>query len=495
MKLFKTLREEALEKVKNAKVFADKKSADNEKDSAFSKKGQEAKSDSGELEYGTDKNKVHVTEAATVKTGKYSWGTMKTVHHGSDFSIPLHPEHQEAISKLKDEQEHKFKDETGHHWVARRKGDDIHFDTTGNGSMKTHVPMKHITEAAPAAPVAPAPVIHRIGVTVSDPYGQAVSKRSEKIQKFVRVHHHNDNKEEAIARGKKHFEKKGWKVHDAWHAGNVHESVNEDIDQAYADWQDSVKKKNPEHADKIKFKSNSDQRHVISAEHGDRSFGTFNMKTGESEHLGEELELDEARSLEDKIKVAKEIYAEKLKSATSPADRAQAKEDHENLIKKLSESESLDEVSELSESWMTRRSSYDGPGKGKLLGDMSEKEHIDAINYHGNQIHQLRTGTHKYSKAYTKQQSADQLAKHMKHYTDHKDAYDAYTMKEEALDEVSKTTLVSYIKKAAKSAAEAGNEAGFKAGAKQPKYNVSDETPTEIKRHKGIALAARKLSK
>ena len=37
-------------------------------------------------------------EEATVKTQKYSWGTMKTVHHGSDFSIPLHPEHHEAIA-------------------------------------------------------------------------------------------------------------------------------------------------------------------------------------------------------------------------------------------------------------------------------------------------------------------------------------------------------------------------------------------------------------
>lgn len=373
MKLFKTLREEALEKVKNAKVFADKKSVDNEKDSAFSKKGQEATSDSGELEYVADKNKVHVTEA--------SKGT------APGWMLKADPQ---LAQKLKD---------------------------TKSG-------LKDLKKFA----------------------GRELPKKE----------------------------------------------IKEDIDQAYADWQDSVKKKNPEHADKIKFKSNSDQRHVISAEHGDRSFGTFNMKTGESEHLGEEVELDEAneymwkieggkgkgkvfgdksttvddhlsamnyhsqeyqkamkdkrdadvqhhgmkyhkhkdqierlgdvgnyrkeevelgeqairgeaRSLEDKIKVAKEIYAEKLKSATSPADRAQAKEDHENLIKKLSESESLDEVS--------------------------------------------------------------------------------------------KTTLVSYIKKAARSAAEAGNEAGFKAGKEQPKYNVSDETPTEIKRHKGIALAARKLSK
>lgn len=141
-----------------------------------------------------------------VVTKKYSWGTMKTVHHGSDFSIPLHPEHHQAIAKLKDEQEHKFKDETGHHWVARRKGDTVHFDTTGNGSLKTHVPLH---------------------------------------------------------------------------------TMNEDVDNEYANWKDSIRKKNPKHAEKIKFKSKADQRDTISAEHGDRSFGTFNMKTGKGEHLGE----------------------------------------------------------------------------------------------------------------------------------------------------------------------------------------------------------------
>lgn len=91
------------------------------------------------------------------------------------------------------------------------------------------------------------------------------------------------------------------------HSGKVleEEMIDENVDKAYADWQDSVKKKNPEHADKIKFKSNADQRHVISAEHGDRSFGTFNMKTGESEHLGEEVELDEANEYMWKIEGGK----------------------------------------------------------------------------------------------------------------------------------------------------------------------------------------------
>jgi hypothetical protein len=81
---------------------------------------------------------------ATVETKKYSWGTMKTVHHGADFSIPLHPEHHKAIAKLKDEQEHHFKDETGRHWTARRKGDEVHFQGAngGNSTKVKHSDLK-----------------------------------------------------------------------------------------------------------------------------------------------------------------------------------------------------------------------------------------------------------------------------------------------------------------------------------------------------------------
>ena len=333
MTKFKQIREEALKKVEAAKVFSSKKSDKNQKDPAFSKKGQIATADSGELEYGINnkepKNKVNVTEEATVKTGKYSWGTMKTVHHGKDFSIPLHPEHQKAIGKLKDEQEHKFKDETGHHWVARRKGDDIHFDTTGNGSMKTHVPMKHITEDLDEAKT-------------------PAQKRDFKNMMAGAMSRDEYNKKHSLG---KYAEKSGKsKIDPTGVYHNMIKTVSEDIDSAFDSWKDKVKKANPEHADKMKFVSKADQKHHISAEHGDRSFGTFNMKTGESEHLGEEV-----------------------------------------------------------------------------------------------------------------------------------------------INELQKSTLVSYIRKAAKSSAEAANTAGFKAGVKQPKYNTSDDTPTEVKRNKGIERATAKL--
>lgn len=97
------------------------------------------------------KEESELTEA-TVETKKYSWGTMKTVHHGASFSIPLHPEHHQAIAKLKDEQEHKFKSEDGRHWTARRKGDEVHFHSANDGP-KTMV--KHSALSEQQAPVAP----------------------------------------------------------------------------------------------------------------------------------------------------------------------------------------------------------------------------------------------------------------------------------------------------------------------------------------------------
>ena len=93
---------------------------------------------------------VHLDEA-TIKTKEYSWGKIKTIHHGTDWSIPLHPEHQKAISSLEDEEETRFKDETGAKWRAIRFGDTIHFTggdrgTYYGGTYKTSVLRKHLTE-------------------------------------------------------------------------------------------------------------------------------------------------------------------------------------------------------------------------------------------------------------------------------------------------------------------------------------------------------------
>lgn len=70
------------------------------------------------------------------------------------------------------------------------------------------------------APEAPSLMKHRIAVTVSDPDHTMVSKRNEKIQKFVVVTH-SDNKDGAKKVGEKYYTKKGYKVHGSEHVGMV----------------------------------------------------------------------------------------------------------------------------------------------------------------------------------------------------------------------------------------------------------------------------------
>jgi hypothetical protein len=72
----------------------------------------------------------------TVVKKKYSWGTMRTIHHGNQFSIPLHPEHQEELATLRDGEKHNFEDETKNKWTAERKGNTVRF-TNSRGNLST----------------------------------------------------------------------------------------------------------------------------------------------------------------------------------------------------------------------------------------------------------------------------------------------------------------------------------------------------------------------
>ena len=72
---------------------------------------------------------------------------------------------------------------------------------------------------------------HRVGVTYSDPNSSAVSARSEKKFKNVRVK--AESEDEAIAKAKKHFNKSGYKVHGA-EITTMKEAVEHDDDGWYA---------------------------------------------------------------------------------------------------------------------------------------------------------------------------------------------------------------------------------------------------------------------
>lgn len=91
------------------------------------------------------KEEVVMNEAVTVKKQNYSWGKMVTVHHGSDTSYPLHPEHQAKIKALKPGEKTSFKDETNRTVHAEREGDKVHLSSK-NSSTKTTVAHSHFAE-------------------------------------------------------------------------------------------------------------------------------------------------------------------------------------------------------------------------------------------------------------------------------------------------------------------------------------------------------------
>ena len=101
--------------------------------------------------------KEDLQEAVSVKKEKHSWGTMMTVHHGSDTSYPLHPEHQSAIKKLRPGMKTTFKDETNSTVHAHREGDTVHLTRPKTGSTLTSLPYHHFDTSEHAKPAAKKP--------------------------------------------------------------------------------------------------------------------------------------------------------------------------------------------------------------------------------------------------------------------------------------------------------------------------------------------------
>jgi hypothetical protein len=101
--------------------------------------------------------KEDLQEAVSVKKEKHSWGTMMTVHHGSDTSYPLHPEHQAAIKKLRPGMKTTFKDETNSTVHAHREGDTVHLTRPKTGSTLTSLPYHHFDTSEHAKPTSKKP--------------------------------------------------------------------------------------------------------------------------------------------------------------------------------------------------------------------------------------------------------------------------------------------------------------------------------------------------
>jgi hypothetical protein len=189
-------------------------------------------------------------------------------------------------------------------YLRKKTGDklttqDLDKERTQNRSHPETIKKINGTEMKEQAPVAPSIGVHRIGVTVSDSDHPAVTKRKELIQKFVRVTAHD--KDRAIEIGKKHFAKKGWKVHDASHSGMVHEeAINEySMDDVRKDAADHIKKSiDKQSDDRIAALKNPPKKKGFFARVGEKQ---INMVKGAYHGLTkEEVELEEAKDKTDK---------------------------------------------------------------------------------------------------------------------------------------------------------------------------------------------------
>jgi len=169
---------------------------------------------------------------------------------GDDEAVKAHQRKMQTIrdkmQKLKQNEEVELDEATKPYdqgsWAALKgksysenphpKGSKEHLDwAKGHNATRAHKAQMEEAEITEQAPVAPSLVKHRIGVTVSEPDHPMVSKRKEKIQKFVIVTH-SDNKEGARTVGEKFYKKKGYRVHDSWHAG-INEEVELDESKEY----------------------------------------------------------------------------------------------------------------------------------------------------------------------------------------------------------------------------------------------------------------------
>lgn len=57
---------------------------------------------------------------------RHPWGLMVTIHVGAMYSIPLHPEHQEAIARVADSRTPEtIRDETGRDWLITAADDGV----------------------------------------------------------------------------------------------------------------------------------------------------------------------------------------------------------------------------------------------------------------------------------------------------------------------------------------------------------------------------------
>lgn len=98
----------------------------------------------GKCRKGTEGKPAESHKGDKVSEKNYSWGKLIKVSKGKNYSAILHPEHQDALKKLKDGESTRFRDETNTDWTAKRNGGTVELSARG-GSMKLNFPHSTLT--------------------------------------------------------------------------------------------------------------------------------------------------------------------------------------------------------------------------------------------------------------------------------------------------------------------------------------------------------------
>lgn len=445
---------------------------------------------------------TELDEAVTVKKDNYSWGKMVTVHHGSETSYPLHPEHQSAIKKLKDGEHTSFTDETKRKVTAKREGDKVHLSGAGS-NKKTTVAHSHFNE--------------EVEVKDTDDYKLSKSGKKMKAHKIVFNKGEEENK-----KGVSEQMKKSYKDFVEQHAPELTEEQENEIvaellevlgkDAKAGEWiSDFVKSDNPKFAGKSKEK----RKQMALAAY-------YAKQRNEGVEIDEEL-LDELSkgTLQSYMKKAKTNYgtqSKRISRAYMTGDDADAQ--HKREARKSGMAKARDKLSMAKEEveQIDEATDYAKLAKKHMSVALSRKSTPAQADY-ARKMHKRALAAskmsdaeaaHKHYMGVKEEAEMDEELKGNQHKLDKNkngklDKHDFKLLRKEdaeQIDELSKDTLTSYAIKAGKSlggqVANIGNAkqiSKFHADKTSAKEVKKDAIHTAGKRMFGLGRAASRLAK
>jgi hypothetical protein len=299
---------------------------------------------------------------------------------------------------------------------------------------------------------------HRVSVTLSDPQHTMVSKRGEKVEKKVRLYARDEKHAEELA--KHHFKKQGYKVHDSNYIGVVDESKSNDK-------QDGI----PFTPDKPK-KSPS----ALAGKHG-QAYSTVR-------HLARMAMQKQMKNVKEEVDPAHKKILNKAKTSVPKTPKS----DYERKVVSYLKKKYSEEVEHIDEASLTA-------GK-RLISKHGEGNHTVRVykdtEYNEYQVHHYKDGKHMGEgpvSYHSDKEDAESTAKaSLKQRMAMKEGVDQ-------IDELKKSTLASYVMKAADSAKSKKDAAANMYRFTKQVTSAMKKSTEGDKRIEGIKSATKRLAK